>query len=46
MQPSGTAVSQAEFANLARIPIQVVYGDNIPKDPIPDLVADDGVHRS
>jgi hypothetical protein len=39
-QPSGTAVSQAEFANLARIPIQVVYGDNIPKDPIPDLVAD------
>ncbi|MDB5922336.1 MAG: Alpha/beta hydrolase family protein [Betaproteobacteria bacterium] len=39
-QPSGAAVTQAEFANLARIPIQVVYGDNIPKDPIPDLVAD------
>jgi pimeloyl-ACP methyl ester carboxylesterase len=39
-QPSGTPVTQAEFANLARVPIQVVYGDNIPKDPIPDLVAD------
>jgi pimeloyl-ACP methyl ester carboxylesterase len=39
-QPSGTPVSQAEFARLAQIPIQVVYGDNIPKEPIPDLVAD------
>src|ERR1700704_2025906 len=39
-QPSGTPVTAAEFANLARVPIQVVYGDNIPKDPIPDLVAD------
>jgi pimeloyl-ACP methyl ester carboxylesterase len=39
-QPSGTPVTPAEFAHLARIPIQVVYGDNIPKDPIPDLVAD------
>ena len=38
--PAGTAVTQAEFANLARIPIQVVYGDNIPKKPIPDVVAD------
>jgi pimeloyl-ACP methyl ester carboxylesterase len=37
---SGTAVTPAEFASLARIPIQVVYGDNIPKTPIPDLVAD------
>lgn len=39
-QPSGTAVTPAEFAKLASIPIQVVYGDNIPKEPIPDLVAD------
>jgi hypothetical protein len=30
----------AEFANLSKMPIQVVYGDNIPKSPIPDLVAD------
>ncbi|HEV7801758.1 MAG TPA: alpha/beta fold hydrolase [Burkholderiales bacterium] len=39
-QPSGTPVTQAEFARLTQIPIQVVYGDNIPKQPIPDLVAD------
>ncbi len=39
-QPAGTAVTPAEFAHLARVPIQVVYGDNIPKSPIPDLVAD------
>ena len=39
-QPSGTPVTDAEFARLASIPIQVVYGDNIPKQPIPDLVAD------
>jgi hypothetical protein len=38
--PSGTPVTDAEFARLASIPIQVVYGDNIPKQPIPDLVAD------
>ena len=39
-QPSGTPVTAAEFANLTKIPLQVVYGDNIPKQPIPDLVAD------
>ena len=39
-QPSGTPVTPAEFAQLAQIPIQVVYGDNIPQQPIPDLVAD------
>ena len=39
-QPSGTPVTTAEFARLARIPIQVVYGDNIPQQPIADLVAD------
>jgi pimeloyl-ACP methyl ester carboxylesterase len=39
-QVAGTPVTLAEFANLAKIPLQVVYGDNIPKSPIPDLVAD------
>jgi len=39
-QSSGTPVTAAEFAKLAQIPLQVVYGDNIPKQPIPDLVAD------
>jgi len=39
-QPSGTPVTPVEFAKLASIPLQVVYGDNIPKQPIPDLVAD------
>lgn len=39
-QNPGTGVTPSEFANLAKIPIQVVYGDNIPKEPIPDLIAD------
>ena len=39
-QPSGTPVTPAEFARLTQIPLQVVYGDNIPKQPISDLVAD------
>src|SRR5438552_9025184 len=39
-QVAGAPVTAGEFANLAKIPIQVVYGDNIPKSPIPDLVAD------
>jgi pimeloyl-ACP methyl ester carboxylesterase len=39
-QTAGTPVSAAEFANLAKIPLQVVYGDNIPREPIPDLIAD------
>ena len=39
-QPSGTPVTPAEFARLAQIPLQVVYGDNIPRQPIADLVAD------
>lgn len=37
---AGTPVSPADFGNLTRMPIQVVYGDNIPTTPIPDLVAD------
>ncbi len=39
-QASGTPVTAQEFTNLTKIPLQVVYGDNIPKQPIPDLVAD------
>ena len=39
-QVAGTPVTPAEFVNLAKLPIQVVYGDNIPKQPIADLVAD------
>ena len=39
-QPSGTSVTPVEFAKLATVPLQVVYGDNIPKQPIPDLIAD------
>jgi pimeloyl-ACP methyl ester carboxylesterase len=37
---AGASVPVAEFANLAKVPLQVVYGDNIPANPIPDLVAD------
>lgn len=39
-QPSGTKVTSEEFARIARVPLQVVYGDNIPRQPVPDLVAD------
>jgi hypothetical protein len=38
--PAGTGLNTTEYESLARIPIQVVYGDNIPQTPIPDLVAD------
>jgi pimeloyl-ACP methyl ester carboxylesterase len=37
---AGTPVPLADFANLTRMPLQVVYGDNIPTTAIPDLVAD------
>ena len=37
---AGANVPPAEFANLITLPLQVVYGDNIPTSPIPDLVAD------
>jgi pimeloyl-ACP methyl ester carboxylesterase len=39
-QPSGTAVTAAEFARLREIPIQVVYGDNIPRYRVAELPAD------
>ena len=39
-QDAGAPVTAAEFANLAKIPIQVVFGDNIPQQPVPDLPAD------
>lgn len=38
--PAGTPVPAEEFENLTRMPLQVVYGDNIPMEPIPDLIAD------
>ncbi len=37
---AGNPVPPADFANLTGMPLQVVYGDNIPTTPIPDLVAD------
>lgn len=37
---AGTPVSPADFLKLTRMPLQVIYGDNIPTNPIPDLVAD------
>jgi len=39
-EDAGAPVSEAEFDRLARIPIQVVFGDNIPTEPVPDLPAD------
>jgi pimeloyl-ACP methyl ester carboxylesterase len=39
-QPAGEPVSPQEFARLAKVPIQVVYGDNIPTEPFPDLLID------
>jgi len=39
-QPAGSPVTAEEFANLTKIPVQVVFGDNIPKEPIPVLPAD------
>lgn len=37
---AGAGVPADDFAKLAQIPIQIVYGDNIPKEPIPDIPAD------
>jgi pimeloyl-ACP methyl ester carboxylesterase len=37
---AGMPISNTEFNRLSSIPIQVVYGDNIPEHPIPDLIAD------
>jgi pimeloyl-ACP methyl ester carboxylesterase len=39
-QAAGTPVTAEEFANLVRIPIQVVFGDNIPQQPVRDQPAD------
>jgi pimeloyl-ACP methyl ester carboxylesterase len=39
-QIAGAPITAAEFAHLARIPVQVVYGDNIPEQPTSDLVVD------
>ena len=37
---AGDTVPAADFASLIKVPLQVVYGNNIPTNPIPDLVAD------
>jgi pimeloyl-ACP methyl ester carboxylesterase len=38
--PSAETVSPAEFARLTKIPIQVVWGDNIPREPHPSAAMD------
>jgi pimeloyl-ACP methyl ester carboxylesterase len=38
--PAGSAVPITEFEKLSKMPIQIVYGDNIPKEPIADIPAD------
>ncbi len=38
--PAGTSFSDTEFSNLAKIPIDVVYGGNIPQEPTDNLPAD------
>jgi len=38
--PPGVAISPADFSALTSIPIQVVYGDNIPASPDPNLLLD------
>ncbi len=37
---AGAAVTREEFSRLARVPLQVVHGDNIVCEPIADLIAD------
>jgi len=39
-QPAGTQVSPEEFGMLAKIPVQVVFGDNIPTQQVRDQPAD------
>lgn len=40
-RPSDTPVSQEEFVQLAKVPLQVVFGDNIPTGVVEDLPADE-----
>jgi pimeloyl-ACP methyl ester carboxylesterase len=40
VDPAGTPVSRSEFDHLATKPVQVVFGDHIPTEPVPDLPAD------
>jgi hypothetical protein len=39
-QAAGAPVDADGFACLARHPIQIVYGDNIPRASVPNLIAD------
>ncbi|MCO5066580.1 MAG: alpha/beta fold hydrolase [Rhizobiaceae bacterium] len=36
----GVPVTAEQFASLTKMPIDVFYGDNIPDQPVPDLLAD------
>jgi hypothetical protein len=36
----GRTVTEAEFAHIASVPVEIVYGDNIPRQPVPELPAD------
>ena len=38
--PSGVAIEPSEFRQLAKVPVQIVFGDNIPNEPVPELPAD------
>ncbi|SAL05620.1 Alpha/beta hydrolase family protein [Caballeronia calidae] len=38
--PPGTPIESSEFRQLASVPIQIVFGDNIPSEPVPELPAD------
>ncbi len=38
--PVADEVSSSEFAKLAKIPIQIVWGDHIPKEPFPAVATD------
>jgi pimeloyl-ACP methyl ester carboxylesterase len=40
IMPAGDSVPPADFANLTGLPLQIVYGDNIPTSPVADLPAD------
>jgi pimeloyl-ACP methyl ester carboxylesterase len=39
-QAAGIELDSKEFSSLAKIPVQIVFGDNIPSNPVPELPAD------
>jgi hypothetical protein len=44
--PAGTEVTAADFEKLTRIPIQIVFGDNIPTEPSPPPVTSLDLQRA